>query len=221
MAEKKTTEREVHKVNLRTGSSKTNLVKKKAKAKPKKVEKKVQPKPKAVKKSVVKETPKKAEVKPKAKEKPKAEVKKQVKEKPKPAKKEKSYRISRSKEISKTAREKSRLEKKKGKFKRQNYGKKKRVPNRWRRPKGIDSGHRIDEKHKPAHPRSGYITPKKVRGLDVTGFRPVRVFNLSELEAIDPKTEAALIASPVGRKKRLEMQKRAQEKKIQVLNYKE
>jgi large subunit ribosomal protein L32e len=138
------------------------------------------------------------------------------------AKKEKpAYKISRSKEASKMAREKSRLEKKKGKFKRQNYGKKKRVPNRWRRPKGIDSGHQNDEKHKPAHPRSGYMTPQKVKGLDVTGYKPIRIFNIDGLKGIDPKTEAVVIASAVGMKKRKELQNIAQERKIQILNYKE
>jgi len=141
--------------------------------------------------------------------------------KPKPKKKEKSYKIIRSKESSKLAREKSRLEKKKGKFKRQNYGKKLRIPDRWRRPKGIDSGHQNDEKYKPAHPRSGYMTPQKVKGLDVTGYEPVRVFNVDGLEGLDSKTQAILIASCVGKKKRTQMQKIAQEKRIAILNYKE
>lgn len=135
--------------------------------------------------------------------------------------KKKTYTITRTAEASKNAREKSRLEKKKGKFKRQNLGKKKRVPDRWRRPKGIDSGHRIDEKHKPAHPRSGYMTPKHVKGLDVTGFEIIRVFNVFDLDGLDSKTQAILIASAVGKKKRLEIQKSAQDKSIQILNYKE
>ncbi len=139
----------------------------------------------------------------------------------KEVKKEKTYTISRSKESSAQAREKSRLEKKKGKFKRQNYGKKLRVPDKWHRPRGIDSGHREDEKHKPAHPRPGYITPMRVKGLDVTGYKPIRVLNVTGLDGIEPKTEAIIIASCVGMKKRKDIQKIAQEKKIQVLNYKE
>jgi large subunit ribosomal protein L32e len=144
-----------------------------------------------------------------------AEPKKVVEKKPK------SYKISRSKESSSMGHEKARLEKKKGKFKRQNFGKKKRVPDKWRTPRGIDSGHRIDEKHKPAHPRSGYMTPKKVKGLDVTGYKPIRIFNVAGLEGLDPKTEAILIASAVGMKKRIEIQKAAQQKNIQILNFKE
>lgn len=172
---------------------------------------KTKPKETEVKKSAAKESPKKQAG-------PQGKAKEAKASKPK---KEKSYRLTRSKEASKMGREKSRLEKKKGKFKRQNYGKKKRVPNRWRRPRGIDSGHRIDEKHKPAHPRSGYMTPQNVKGLDVTGYEPVRVFNLSGLEGLDPKTQAILIASAVGNRKRAAIQKAAKGKNIQVLNFKE
>ncbi len=138
-----------------------------------------------------------------------------------PQKKSTSYVLKRSKEAQSLAREKIRLEKKKGKFKRQNYGKKKRVPDRWRRPRGIDSGHQNDEKHKPAHPRSGYITPRKVRGLHPSGYFPVRVFTPSDLDRINPRIEAVLIASSVGKKKRIEIQRLAMQRGIQILNYKE
>lgn len=194
----------------KTGTKKKAAAKPKAEKKP--VEKKEVKETKPVEKKVEKK-----EVKPKEKPVEKKEVKKEEK----PKKKEKTYKISRSPEASKMAREKSRLEKKKGKFKRQNYGKKLRVPDRWRTPRGIDSGHRIDEKHKPAHPRSGYMTPQKVKGLDVTGYKPVRVFNVAGLEGLDSKTEAIIVAAAVGMKKRKEIQKAAQEKKIQILNFKE
>lgn len=158
----------------------------------------------------------KASEKKYAKAAPKRKVKKEAKEK-----KTSSYKVVKTPEARELAKEKQRLEKKKGAFKRQNYGKLKRIPNRWRRPTGVDSGHQDDEKFKPAHPRSGYITPQKVKGLHVTGYKPVRVFNAVQLGGINPKTEAAIIASSVGGKKRMELQKLAQEKKIQVLNYKE
>ena len=91
------------------------------------------------KKEKVEEKPvEKTVVKAKKEEKP---VEKKEKKEPK---KEKGYKLSRSPEASKMAREKSRLEKKKGKFKRQNLGKKMKVKDRWRRPRGIDSGHRKD-----------------------------------------------------------------------------
>lgn len=142
----------------------------------------------------------------------------------KPAAKEKkapSYKISRSPEAKKLAKEKSRLEKKKGKFKRPNLGRVKKVKNRWRRTTGIDSGQRQGEKDKPPMPNAGYMTPPKLKGLLKTGYWPIRVFNVAGLSAIEQKTQAILIASQVGRKKRLEIQKAAKEKGIQILNYKE
>ena len=170
-----------------------------------------------------KEAPKKVEapvVKKEAQKKEKV-VKKQAPTKAKRVIKKKSYTITRTTESSAMGHEKARLEKKKGKFKRQNFGKKKRIPDKWITPRGIDSGHREDEKHKPAHPRSGYMTPQHVKGLDVTGFEPVRVFNVAGLASIDSKRQAIIIASAVGMKKRIEIQKVAQEKKIQILNYKD
>lgn len=154
--------------------------------------------------------------KPVAKEQPKKAAKEAPKEKKKPP-----YRISRSPEARKMAREKSRVEKKKGKFQRQNFKKLKRIKDRWRRPIGIDNGHQNDKKCKPAHPRTGYMTPQDVRGMHPSGYWPVRVFNVSDLSELDSKKEAAIIAATVGKKKRLEIQKAAQAKGIQILNYKE
>ncbi len=141
--------------------------------------------------------------------------------KAKKEKKKSSYKISRSPEAVKMSREKSRLEKKKGKFRRHNTGKKVRVPDAWRRSQGIDSGQRKREKAKPPVPNSGYMTPQKVKGLHRTGYLPVRVFNTSGLSGVDSKKQAIVIASTVGKKKRAEIQKVAQEKKIQILNFKE
>ena len=139
----------------------------------------------------------------------------------KEAKKEKpSYKISRSPEAKKNANEKIRLEKKKRKFKRQNLGKKLKVLDRWRRSRGIDSGQAKQEKDKPAVPKTGYMTPKPVRGLHPTGYVPIRVFNVPSLDSVNKKTEAIMIASAVGMKKRLEIQKKADELGIAILNFK-
>jgi ribosomal protein L32E len=47
------------------------------------------------------------------------------------------------------------------------------------------------------------------------------VCNVADLAKVDSKTQAAVIASAVSKKKRAEIQKAASEKKIQVLNYTE
>ena len=141
----------------------------------------------------------------------------------KPAKAEKkpSYKVARSPEAVKMSREKIRVEKKKGKFKRPCYGKWAKVKDRWRTPRGIDSRQREHSKDKPPMPNAGYMTPQKVKGLSPTGYFPVRVFNVADLAGVNAKTQAIVIAAAVGKKKRGDIQKAAQEKKIQILNYKE
>lgn len=136
-------------------------------------------------------------------------------------KKKSTYKMSRSSEAKKMAREKSRLEKKKSKFRRQNFGKKVRVADAWRKSYGIDSGQRKQRKNKLPVPKAGYMTAQSVKGLHASGYFPIRVFNVSDLDGVDNKTQAALIASVVGKRKRAEIQKVALEKKIQILNHKE
>jgi len=153
---------------------------------------------------------KKAEAKPKAED-----------TGPRTAKKKPSYKIVRSVEAVRAALEKQRLEKKKGKFKRPCYGKWDKVKNRWRRPKGVDSRQRQGFKCKPPMPNAGNMTSPEVKGLHYSGYLPVRIFNVAGLESIDHKKEAIIIAATVSKRKRVEIQKAAVEKKIQVLNYKE
>jgi len=202
-------------------------------------EKKVEDKEEVKAKVGAKPTGKKVDEKPKAeakKEAPKEEAKPEVKkedtktakpvEKPKEKaaakKKEKkqSYKISRSPEAKKLGKEKVRLEKKKGKFKRPNFGRVKKVPDRWRRPIGIDSRQQNQCKDKPPLPKVGYSTPKKVKGLHPTGYEPVRITNLAGLEAVDKKTQAVVLASSLGKRQRTEIQDKAKELGIQILNFK-
>lgn len=206
--EKKT--EEVSKVKKEVPSKKKPVVEKKDEAK------KEEPKKVGEEK---KELPKEEE---KVGEEKKEAVKEEKKKEEKPKKEKKpSYTIVRSEEAKKLAKERSRLRKKKGKFKRQNFGKKKRVPDKWRRPDGIDSGHQKCEKSKPAIPRAGYITPKKVRGIHPSGYASMRIWNTVGLDSIDSKSQAIIIASSVGKRKRNEIQNLAKEKGIQILNFKE
>jgi len=187
----------------------TKVKEAKAKAKPAEV-KKAKPEIKAV------ET-KKVEAKPKAEARPKAAPKPEVKKKAKKP----SYKVERSSEAKKLGRARHRLEKKKGKFKRPNVGFKKKVPDRWRRPVGIDSRQQNQCKDKPPLPKAGYTTAKQVRGLHPTGYASVRVMNTAGLEAVDKKTQAIIIASSVGKRKRTEIQDKAKQMGIQILNFKE
>ncbi|MEM2597607.1 MAG: eL32 family ribosomal protein, partial [Thermofilum sp.] len=55
-------------------------------------------------------------------------------------------------------------------------------------------------------------------GLHPSGFEEVLVHNVKDLERIDPKRQAVRIAATVGRRKRAEILKRAEELGITVLN---
>jgi len=93
-----------------------------------------------------------------------------------------------------------------------------RVKENWRRPRGIDSKMRLKKKGKPPLPGIGYRVPKLIRGRHPSGFKEVLVYNVKDLEKIDPSREAARIGSTVGKRKRIEIIKKADEKGIRVLN---
>jgi large subunit ribosomal protein L32e len=93
-----------------------------------------------------------------------------------------------------------------------------RIKESWRKPKGSQSKVRKKLKSKIKMPNVGYGAPKKLRYLHPSGYREVLVHNVKELEKIDPEKEAARIAHSVGKKKRNEILKRAEELTIKVLN---
>jgi len=110
------------------------------------------------------------------------------------------------------------LKRKKPKFRRQEWHRYKRLGEKWRRPKGRHSKMRRKLKGKPKMPNPGYRSPKKVRGLHPSGYEEVLVYNPKDLEKIDPERQAARIASRVGKRKRREILKKAEELGIVVLN---
>ncbi len=111
------------------------------------------------------------------------------------------------------------LEKKtKPRFMRQEFTKLKRLKDVWRKPRGIDSKQAEEKRGKPKTPKIGYKKTKKIRNLHPSGFYPIRVHNIVELKKIDPKKEAVIIASSVGRKKRNEIIRIANKEGITILN---
>ncbi|WP_088336245.1 50S ribosomal protein L32e [Methanopyrus sp. KOL6] len=110
------------------------------------------------------------------------------------------------------------LKRKKPKFRRQEWHRYKRLGEKWRRPKGRHSKMRRKLKNRPKMPNPGYGSPKKVRGLHPSGYEEVLVYNPKDLEKIDPKRQAARIASRVGKRKRQEILDKAEELGIVVLN---
>ena len=64
----------------------------------------------------------------------------------------------------------------------------------------------------------GYRGPAAVRGLHPSGFEEVMVYNVDGLTNVDPNVQAVRIGGTVGTKKRLDIQAKADELGIRVLN---
>lgn len=104
-------------------------------------------------------------------------------------------------------------------FLRQEYYKRKRLQGaRWRKPRGMHSKMRQHYRYRRNVVSIGYGSPKAARYLHPSGFKEVMVHNVKDLERINPETEAARVAHKVGMKKRIEIEAKAEELKIRVLN---
>lgn len=105
-------------------------------------------------------------------------------------------------------------------FLREEWFRYKRIPKNWRKPDGITSKMRRNYKYRPSMARVGFRGPKNTRALHPSGFTEIMVYKPSDLEHINPETQAARIGGTVGTKKRVEIAKKAEELKIRVLNMK-
>ncbi|MCJ7478857.1 MAG: 50S ribosomal protein L32e [Candidatus Nanohaloarchaeota archaeon QJJ-7] len=103
-------------------------------------------------------------------------------------------------------------------FKRQGSHKRKKVPSSWRRPRGIHSPQRKGEKHAAPAPKPGYRSPVDERGKHPSGYDEVLIHTPTELEEMDPETEAARVGSSVGGRKRESISEKAEELDIKLLN---
>jgi len=105
------------------------------------------------------------------------------------------------------------------KFKVMNLGFMKSVKDRWRRPRGIDNKKRIRKRSAGPMPRIGYKNAEAVRFLHPSGMKEVLVHNMNELVAAG-KGVLIRIAGGVGGKKRAELEKKAKELNMTVINSK-
>ena len=104
------------------------------------------------------------------------------------------------------------------KFLRQGSAAYKRLGKKWRRPRGMHSKLRRHERSKGVIPSPSYGTLRRLRFLHPSGFKEVLIFNMKDLEKINPSKEAARLSHSIGKKKRAEIIKKAEEMKIKVLN---
>jgi len=88
---------------------------------------------------------------------------------------------------------------------------------KWRKPRGIDI---YFKKEDGLVPGSGYGTPRKIRFLHPSGYKEAYVKNMQDLLNLekDKESTAARISAKIGKKKKIDMLKKADELKIVVLN---
>lgn len=93
-------------------------------------------------------------------------------------------------------------------------GRKRKKKQIWRKPKGRDNKMREKRKGYPSIVSIGYRTKKTERGK-INNQNTIKINNLKELEKIKEKH---ILIGRVGKKKRLEIIKKAQEKGIKIHN---
>ncbi|KYK33737.1 MAG: 50S ribosomal protein L32 [Thermoplasmatales archaeon SG8-52-3] len=103
-------------------------------------------------------------------------------------------------------------------FLREEWFRYKKLSKNWRKPDGISSKMRINLKYRPSKVSVGFRGPKEVRGLHSSGFEEIMVYNVNDLKGINPKKQAARIGSSVGTKKRMDIEKKANELEVRILN---
>ncbi len=106
--------------------------------------------------------------------------------------------------------------KKKPKFIREEFYMRKKLKEKWRRPRGLDSKKHLEKRGKGKPPKIGYKNREIGRGL-VGGLMPKHVYNPTQLGTIS-KEEGVIISGNVGRKKRNEIIKEANKLKLTILN---
>lgn len=87
--------------------------------------------------------------------------------------------------------------------------------NKWRKPHGIDIDKSLAHGFRP---KIGYRSSANLRDIHPSGYKEIIVCNVNDLTKINNKTHAARISRTVGKRKRNEIIKKANESAIWVLN---
>jgi len=103
------------------------------------------------------------------------------------------------------------------KFSRPNVKLKRKVKDKWRKPRGINNYQRIGRVAFGVKPSIGYGSKKSTRGLHPTGMKEALVENLKQVEALE-KDVVVRISAKVGKKKKEIMVAKVKEKGLRVLN---
>lgn len=104
------------------------------------------------------------------------------------------------------------------KFLPQNYGRKKRIKLRWRRPRGIDSKKRTSVAHVGVSPTIGWRSPRNARGLHPSGLPEALIRSEKDLAALKGAQCVGRIASVIGKRKRDALIAKAREMGLRIVN---
>ncbi|MGI0132064.1 MAG: 50S ribosomal protein L32e [Thermoplasmata archaeon] len=88
----------------------------------------------------------------------------------------------------------------------------------WRRPRGQQSKQRRHYGYRSTVVSIGFGSPRKIRGLTPSGFRPILVRTSDDLTRLNAATDAAVIARTVGTRRRLVLEETARKLGVHVLN---
>lgn len=112
------------------------------------------------------------------------------------------------------------MKERKPEFIRQDNPKRKKLNYKWRKPKGIHSKIRHHFKGRRKMPSPGYKSPAAVKGLHSTGLEMVRVFSVDEVSKIKKESQGIIVSGTVGKRKKLEILRKAKELNLAVFNLK-
>ncbi len=119
------------------------------------------------------------------------------------------------KKIAKKIKKKLSLPVFRGRFGKRNIRRKSKAKwDKWRRPRGIDI---TFKKEDGAMPKIGYGRPKEIKHLHPSGRKPLYVSNSKDLDKAK-KGDIVIIKASVGKRKRQEIIKKAEEKGIVISN---
>ncbi|MDD5332036.1 MAG: eL32 family ribosomal protein [Candidatus Nanoarchaeia archaeon] len=106
------------------------------------------------------------------------------------------------------------------KFLKQDAHKLDKLKKNWRKPKGLDSKMRRNLRSYRRLVRIGYGSPEEIKGLNRQGIQEIKVNNIHDLDKIKPD-QLIIISSTLGLRKKIELVKKIQERKLKVANLKD
>jgi large subunit ribosomal protein L32e len=93
-----------------------------------------------------------------------------------------------------------------------------RLGKSWRKQIGLDNKARLKLKGWEVSPRIGFRGPREARNLHPSGYKEIIVYNLKNLDKVDPKLYAIRVSHQVGTRKRMLILGKAEELGLKVLN---